>query len=152
VVPILTDYVSFTERFGKWISIRNVAELAMDLEQQHPLLYSTACLLASPQVPSVGKTTIQRLYLQVRHLVSSTVLKSPPLSHESLQALLLLSMFSPTIQTAMPLDSWIISGVGLNHAVLSFGLANQGSTTTNEDRPALGRLRIWNALCLTNIQ
>ncbi|EXJ90645.1 hypothetical protein A1O1_03749 [Capronia coronata CBS 617.96] len=149
----LANYLTkvFVQRLGKWIAVYSEADLPDDLEQNHPLLFSTACLLASPHVPNVSKDTIQQVDVLVRRLTASTVLKTPSLSHESIQALLLLSMFSPTIQTAMPMDSWMLSGTSVNHAVLSFNLANPTPEEEDEDT-RLRQLRIWNVLCLTHIQ
>ncbi|MBV36060.1 MAG: hypothetical protein CMP47_11525 [Rickettsiales bacterium] len=140
----------FLQRLGKWIAVYSENDLPDDLEESHPLLFSAACLLASPHVPNVSKDTIQRTDILVRRLTASTILKTPVLSHESIQALLLLSMFSPTIQTTMPMDSWMLSGTSVNHAVLSFNLANPASE--DDDDARLRNLRIWNALCLTNVQ
>jgi hypothetical protein len=50
----------------------------------------------------------------------------------------------------MPMDSWMLSGTSVNHAVLSFNLANPASE--DDDDARLRNLRIWNALCLTNVQ
>ncbi|KIW18953.1 hypothetical protein PV08_03242 [Exophiala spinifera] len=140
----------FVQRLGKWIAVYSENDLPDDLEESHPLLFSAACLLASPHVPNVSKDTIQRTDMLVRRLTASTILKTPVLSRESIQALLLLSMFSPTIQTAMPMDSWMLSGTSVNHAVLSFNLVNPASE--DDDDARLRNLRIWNALCLTNVQ
>ncbi|EOO03174.1 putative c6 finger domain protein [Phaeoacremonium minimum UCRPA7] len=92
------------------------------------------------------------MYLRVRRLVASVVFKTPPLDYEALQALAVLSMFTPTIQTAMPIDSWMVSGIAMNHGTLSFGLSGSDFNVSQETQAQLRRLRIWNALCLTNVQ
>jgi hypothetical protein len=92
------------------------------------------------------------MYMLVRRLVSSVVLMAPPLDYETLQALTLLSHFTPTIQTAMPIDSWIVSSLAMNHAALAFGFASPNPVAANGTEEQLRRLRVWNAVCLTQIQ
>jgi len=100
----------------------------------------------------VAKQTVHDMYMRVRRLASSVVFKAPPLDYEDLQALTLLSMFTPTIQTAMPIDSWMVSGIALNHATLAFGFTSPEPVAADGSEEQLRRLRIMNALCLTNIQ
>ncbi|KAH8690452.1 hypothetical protein BGW36DRAFT_432254 [Talaromyces proteolyticus] len=142
----------FIKHYGFWISVNHKHDLPDDFERNHPLLFSTACLLASRFVPSIGRTASHEIYLMVRRLASSVVLKPPPLRYEELQGLLLLSMFSPTIQTAMPIDSWLMSALGINHATLHLNRSVDMILPGNSDYMLLPKLRIWNALCLTHIQ
>jgi hypothetical protein len=129
-----------------------VGDLPPDVEQKHPLLFSTVCLLAARYVPRVSKQTVHDMYMCVRRLASSVVFKAPPLDYEDLQALTLLSIFTPTIQSAMPIDSWMVSGIALNHAALAFGFTSPEPVPADGTDEQLRRLRILNALCLTNIQ
>lgn len=124
------------------------------MEQRHPLLFSTVCLMAARHVPRIGKHTVHDMYMRVRRLASSVVFKAPPLAYTDLQALTLLSLFTPTIQTAMPIDSWMMSGIALNHAMLAFGFTSPEAQPDPADgtQEQLKRLRILSALCLTNIQ
>ena len=135
-----------------WISVYKLEDMPVDMEQRHPLLFSSACLLATRHVPRITKATVHEMYLRVRRLVASVVFKTPPLDYEALQALAVLSMFTPTIQTAMPIDSWMVSGIAMNHGTLSFGLSGSDFNVSQETQAQLRRLRIWNALCLTNVQ
>ncbi|OIW35714.1 hypothetical protein CONLIGDRAFT_690403 [Coniochaeta ligniaria NRRL 30616] len=137
---------------GLWISVASVQDIPPDIEQRHPLLFSTVCLLAARHVPRVAKETVHDMYMRVRRLASSVVFKAPYLDYEDLQALTLLSMFTPTIQTAMPIDSWMVSGIALNHATLAFGFTSPEPVPADGTEEQLRRLRILNALCLTNIQ
>lgn len=102
-------------------------------------------------MPSIGKAVGHDMYLMVRRLAASVVLKPPPLQYEEIQGLLLLSMFSPTIQTAMPIDSWLMSALAINHATLYLNISGNMLTEPDPSIP-LQRLRIWNALCLTHMQ
>lgn len=88
----------------------------------------------------------------VRRLAACVVLKPPPLDYESLQSLLLLSMFSPTVQTAMPIDSWVMSALAINHATLPLNISGSQHAHPDFSEMRLKRLRIWNGLCLTHIQ
>jgi hypothetical protein len=142
----------FIKHYGTWISVETMDDMPYEAENTHPLLFSTAYLIAARHVPRVSKSTIQDMYMMVRRLVSSVVFKTPPLNYESLQAMALLSMFTPTIQTAMPIDSWMVSAIGMSHASLSFDLTTSYSPNSQEFELQLKQLRIWCALCLTNIQ
>lgn len=141
----------FAEHWGLWISLSKNTRLSVKLRETQPLLFSAACLLASRFVPEVSKSTIHEMYAQVRRLLASVLLNAPPLGYETLQALFLLSMWSPTVQTAVPIDSWLLSGVALNHAILSFDFIDgEGATDVNED--TFREMRIWNGLCVTQLQ
>jgi hypothetical protein len=142
---------SFVDHFGSWISISPEAGLPANLRETQPLFFSAACLLASRFVSSIPKSMIYGMYAQVRQLSASVLLNAPPLDYETLQALLLLSMWSPTVQTPVPVDSWLLSGIALNHSILSFDfLENEGPMDLSED--ALRERRIWNGLCVTQLQ
>jgi hypothetical protein len=127
-------------------------DLPVQLERDSPLLFSTACLLAAKHVPRVQKDTVESMYMLVRRLVSTVVFRAPPLDYPSLQALTSLSLFTPTIQSAMPIDSWLVSGMAMSHAVLAFDLNAADFTMLDNSDERLKQLRIWNALCLTNVQ
>jgi hypothetical protein len=142
----------FVKHYGLWISVNHVDDFPPDLEQHYPLLFSTACLLASRFVPSIGRTDEHEMYLMIRRLAASVVLRPPPLHCEDLQGLLLLSMFSPTIQSAMPIDSWSMSALGINHATLHLNDPDNILVRSESGDMLLRKLRIWNALCLTHIQ
>lgn len=91
------------------------------------------------------------MYAQVRRLTASVLLNAPPLDYETLQALLLLSMWSPTVQMAAPIDSWLLSSIALNHSILSFDfLDGEGTVDMSED--TFREMRIWNGLCATQLQ
>ena len=142
----------FIKHYGTWISVGHMDDMPYAAEHTHPLLFSTAYLIAARRVPQVSKSTVHGIYLMVRRLVSSVVFKTPPLNYESLQALELLSMFSSTIQEGMPIDSWMASTMGISHASLAFDLTTSYSPNSQEFQLELKQLRIWFALCLMNIQ
>jgi len=94
---------------------------------------------------------VQAMHSQVRRLSSGILLNAPPLDYEKLQALLLLGMWSAAGQVSISIDSWLLSGIALNHAILSFDfLEEEGSPDFSTE--ALRERRVWNGLCLTRLQ
>lgn len=169
---------SFDEHYSQWISTPTSSSILLPqphlsaVSQQSPLLFSTACLLAArfhTYPHSLPKSVGHEMYLLVRRLAAAVVLKPPPLRYNEVQALLLLAMFSPTVQTAMPIDSWLMSAIAISHVTLHIGmgksgggnsLVNMGRDETRHDADhdrggsdqRIQTLRLWNHLCLTHIQ
>lgn len=50
------------------------------------------------------------------------------------------------------MDSWLLSGVSINHAIISFDCLNYGPTETMIDNETAAQLRLWNTYCLTQLQ
>lgn len=49
------------------------------------------------------------------------------------------------------MDSWLLSGISINHAIISFDFLNSvRERIINDD--LVKKLRLWNALCLTQLQ
>lgn len=142
----------FVEHFGPWISVYDVSDLPQNLRQTEPFLYSTACLLASRYVPSIPLPVIHAMYLQVRRLSASVLWSAPPLKYESLQALTLLCLWTATVQTEVPMDSWLLSGISMNHAIIAFEFLDRIPAEPVVTDDMLKKLRLWNALCLTQLQ
>lgn len=74
------------------------------------------------------------------------------MKYTSLQALSLLCMWSATVQTEVPMDSWPLSGISINHAIISFDFLDQLLVEPTMTEDILKKLRVWNALCLTQLQ
>lgn len=140
------------EHFGPWVSINGTADLPPNLRQNEPFLFSTACLLASRYVPGIPLPVIHAMYLQVRRLSASVLWSAPPLKYESLQALTLLCLWTATVQTEVPMDSWLLSGISINHAIISFEFLDRIPAEPVVTDDMLKKLRLWNALCLTQLQ
>jgi hypothetical protein len=70
----------------------------------------------------------------------------------SLQALSLLCLWSATVQTEVPMDSWLLSGISINHAIISFDFLDQLLADPVLTDDVIRKLRVWNALCLTQLQ
>ncbi|KAJ9221994.1 transcriptional regulator family: Fungal Specific TF [Paecilomyces variotii] len=141
----------FVEHFGPWISVHDVSDLPQNLRQNEPFLFSTACLLASRYVPGIPLPVIHAMYLQVRRLSASVLWSAPPLKYESLQALTLLCLWTATVQTEVPMDSWLLSGISINHAIIAFEFLDRIPAEPVVTDDMLKKLRLWNALCLTQL-
>lgn len=140
------------DHFGPWISIYSTSDLPPNLRQSDPFFFSTACLLASRYASDISLPVIHAMYRQVRHLSASVLWSIPPLKYTSLQALSLLCMWSATVQTEVPMDSWPLSGISINHAIISFDFLDQLLVEPTMTEDILKKLRVWNALCLTQLQ
>lgn len=109
------------------------------------------CLLATRYHPEVSSQTVQDMYKHVKRLVADAVIDTPPVASSVVQALTLLCLFNPTVQTDKPLDSWHLSASAANHAVVAFGPSNVRQPSAAEER-TIEQLRVWSGLCLTHLQ
>lgn len=150
LASLLISY-RFVEHFGSWVSITDPTAIHNDMAQTEPLLFNTACLLASRYVPGIPLQTIYAMYLQVRNDVVNMLWKTPPLSFGALQALTLLCLWSAKVQKEISMDSWLLSGMSINHAIISLKSLSHASADQAMDDNMLKELRIWNALCLTQL-
>ena len=116
------------------------------------LLYNTACLLASRYVPGIPGSVVHAIYLQVRQAVVNILWEKPPLKYETLQALALLCLWPATVQKEPPMDSWLLSGISINHAIISIDFLNYTPSEVMVDNETAAQLRLWNTYCLTQLQ
>ncbi|KAH0030338.1 hypothetical protein KCU72_g11197, partial [Aureobasidium melanogenum] len=127
------------DRYSKWIPladvVRFVSNASRDFSRSSPLLMNT----------------VQDIYKHVKHLVADAVIETPPVASSVVQALTLLCLFSPAVQTDKPLDSWHLSASTANHAVVAFGPSNVKQPGAVEER-TIEQLRVWSGLCLTHLQ
>lgn len=142
----------FVEHFGSWVSIGDPSDIHDELSQTDPFLFNTACLLASRYVSGISLQTIYTMYLQVRHAATNMLWNTPPVTYRSLQALTLLCLWSVKIQKEAPMDSWLLSGISINHAIISFDFLNSAPAERIVDDDMVKKLRLWNTLCLTQLQ
>src|SRR5271169_5921939 len=89
-----------------------------------PLLLTAACLIASRHLPSSAslEPLVSALFAESRRLLSLALLNVPR-NVETLQAILILSIWSPLqkresspkrpLSGGRTLDSWLVSGYGL---------------------------------------
>lgn len=108
--------------------------------------------MASRYVPEIPLPTIHAIYLQVRQGAVNMLWNPPPVSYTSLQALTLLCLWSAKVQKEPPIDNWLLSGISINHAIISFDFLNSSPAEHVVDSDLVRKLRVWNALCLTQLQ
>ncbi|THC93610.1 hypothetical protein EYZ11_006925 [Aspergillus tanneri] len=142
----------FVDHFGPWVSINNLSDIHNEMRKPDSLLHNTACLLASRYVPGIPPPVVRGLYLQVRHEAVSTLWDKPPLKFGSLQALALLCLWPATVQREAPIDSWLMSGSSINHALVTFDFLNYAPSDLILDNETATQLRLWNIFCLTQLR
>lgn len=91
------------------------------------------------------------MYKHVKRLVADAVIDTPPVASSVIQALTLLCLFNPTVQTGKPLDNWHLSASTANHAVVAFGPSNVIQSSATQEQTT-EQLRVWSELCLTHLQ
>lgn len=89
------------------------------------------------------------LYKHVRRSIAEAIVDAPPLKLDTIRALTLLSLWSPTVITANPLDGWFLSNAAASHALVSFKIDRQNTPQTERDAQ---HLRLWSTLCLAHLQ
>lgn len=96
---------------------------------------------------------IYPMYLQARQEVTNLLWGRLPLKYETLQALSLLCLWpTASVQSGPSMDSWVLSGISIDHALMSFECLNHAPFEKMVDNDMVPRLRLWNALCLAQIQ
>ncbi|KAJ5216309.1 Transcriptional activator of proteases prtT [Penicillium cinerascens] len=138
----------FVEYFSPWVSI----DLSSGIQRTDTLLFNTACLLASRYLPGMPSNTVHEISLQVQHAVTKAMWRKTPLSNECLQALALLCLYPTSGHKEGFMDGWLLSGISINHALLSFSFLNQPSNNKSLlSDEMLSQLRLWNTFCLTHL-
>ncbi|EAU39371.1 alpha-amylase A precursor [Aspergillus terreus NIH2624] len=166
-VPVETPYVGgvldpkldsklmqiFVGHFGPWVSIYFPSDVYNDTKQSQSLLHNTACLLASRYMPGVASPVVQAMYLQIRQELMHSLWGPLPLKFEVLQAIALLCLWpTHSVQNGPPMDSWLLSGIALDHALMSFDFLKNAPYERVVDNDMVSQLRLWNALCLARVQ
>ncbi|KAH8704145.1 C6 zinc finger domain protein [Talaromyces proteolyticus] len=142
----------FVENFGPSVSVYSMSDLPTNIRQSDPFLFTTACLLASRSLPDIPLPVVNAIYHHMRRQSTSILWGSPSLKFSSLQALGLLCLYSATVQTDVVMDSWLLSSLSINHAILSFSFLNQPLSEPIVNDNHLGQYRVWNSLCLAHLQ
>ncbi|CAG7926668.1 unnamed protein product [Penicillium olsonii] len=136
---------SFVEYFGHWVSVDHPSSI-----QRNTLLFNIACLLASRYLPGLPQQTVRDISVHVQHAVAKMLWKPPPLTHDMLQALTLLCLYSTSVQKEGLMDDWLLSGISINHALISFNFLNSPTGDPSPDG-ILSQMRLWNTLCVTQL-
>lgn len=147
-IALTNDVRRFAEYFSPWVSI----DLSTSVQRRDTLLFNTACLLASQYLPGMPPNTTQEISLQVQHAVTKALWHRSPLTTELLQALALLCLYPTSGHKEESMDGWLLSGLSINHALISFGFLHQAPGKSLLRDVALSQLRLWNTFCLTHLQ
>lgn len=145
---LLTDDFRFVEYFSPWVSI----DLSSSIQRTDTLLFNTACLLASRYLPGMPSNTIHDISIQVQHGVTKALWRKSPLSNDLLQALALLCLYPTSGHKEGFMDGWLLSGISINHALISFSFLNQPPSKSLLSDEMLSQMRLWNTFCLTHLQ
>ncbi|CAI7606907.1 unnamed protein product [Penicillium bialowiezense] len=136
----------FVEYFGHWISIDHSSSI-----QHNTLLFNIACLLASRYLPGFPQETVRDISLHVQHTVAKMLWKPPPLRGDMLQALTLLCLYSTSVHKEGLMDDWLLSGISINHALISFNFLNTLPGDNPNSDELISQMRLWNTLCFTQL-
>ncbi|KAJ5216984.1 Transcriptional activator of proteases prtT [Penicillium chermesinum] len=137
----------FVDYFSQWVSIDH----ATNIQRTNPLLFNTACLLASRYLPGMPPNTIHEIALQVQLAVTKTLWRKAPLTDDLLQALALLCLYPTSGHKEGFMDAWLLSGIAINHALSSFGFLNNSPHKNIPSDEMLPQMRLWNTFCLTHL-
>lgn len=139
---------SFVEYFNPWVSI----DLSSRIQRTDALLFNTACLLASRYLPGMPSNTIHEISLQVQHAVTKALWRRSPLTNDDLQALALLCLYPTSGHKEGFMDGWLLSGISINHALISFRFLHNTPDKSLLSDEMLSQMRLWNTFCLTHLQ
>ncbi|KAJ5168961.1 Transcriptional activator of proteases prtT [Penicillium canariense] len=137
----------FGEYYSPWVSL----DLSSSIQRSDTLLFNTACLLASRYLPGMPANTIHEISLQVQHGVTKTLWRRSPLTIDLLQALALLCLYPTSGHKEGFMDGWLLSGISINHALISFRLFNNLPNKNVVTDETLCQMRLWNTFCLTHL-
>ncbi|KAF2498674.1 hypothetical protein BU16DRAFT_548382 [Lophium mytilinum] len=146
----------FNEHYGRWVSFNpsTTPERLLAEVRGSPLLLSACCLIAIRHTTQdLASRIAPQLFREAKELLSAAMLAVPqPL--DFFQASLIMSMWSTTIsQMPLSVDSWLLSGFALQHALATnlFRPVTNTSDPSAARKRALDRLCIWNHLCLVHL-
>ncbi|KAJ6096649.1 Transcriptional activator of proteases prtT [Penicillium sp. IBT 16267x] len=137
----------FVDYFSPWVSINH----SSNIQRTNPLLFNTACLLASRYLPGMPPNTTHEIALQVQHAVTKTLWRKSPLTNDLLQALALLCLYPTSGHKEGFMDAWLLSGISINHALTSFNFLHSPPAKGVLPGEMLPQMRLWNTFCLTHL-
>lgn len=147
----------FQEHYGRWVAFSAISShpSLLDEVRRSPLLLCSCCLIAiRHNTQDLDPTLAPKLFQEAKSLLSSNMLEVPQ-SIEFFQSTLILSMWSTTIgQTPLSIDSWLISGIALQHGLASdvFAHITNAADSSSLGKDGLDRWCIWNHICLVHLQ
>ncbi|KAJ5540779.1 Transcriptional activator of proteases prtT [Penicillium frequentans] len=137
----------FVDYFSPWVSIDH----SSNIQRTNPLLFNTACLLASRYLPGMPPNTTHEIAIQVQHAVTKTLWRKSPLTNDLLQALALLCLYPTSGHKEGFMDAWLLSGISINHALTSFTFLHSPPAKGVLPNEMLPQMRLWNTFCLTHL-
>lgn len=154
---VLSNRDRFLEHYARWVAFDEKLspdDLLMKTRKS-PLLLCACCLIAVRHTSQEYASNLApRLFQEAKALLSTALLVIPQ-TIEFFQATIILSLWSTTIgQALLSIDSWLVSGFALQHALSSdlFGHIMDTSRSTTLGRQETDQWFIWNHLCLVHLQ
>lgn len=96
--------------------------------------------------------TIHNISIQVQNSVTQAMWRKSSLTNDTLQALALLCLYPTSGHKEGFVDGWLLSGISINHALISFNFLNGSFTKSALTDEMLSQMRLWNIFCLTHLQ
>lgn len=145
-------YIRFSQLSRRWLFMRHKP---IAIRQTSPLLFASCTLAGLHIIRSLhGSELHQALYKHISELLSKSMLISP-LSLETIQSLLVLSMWNlvPNKDTEH-VNGWLLSGMAAMHGMLTLNFEQLGRSQKDADIDLKSReaLRSWNLICLCHLQ
>jgi hypothetical protein len=146
----------FQEHYGRWVGFdqdANLDNLLFEVRKSSPLLCAY-CLIAVRHTSQELAERLAPKLFDIAKTQLSTHLLSAPQPIEFFQAALILCMWSTTVgQEPLGIDSWLLSGFALQHALTSdvFDVVLGKPTTATSRAKLLVIWSVWNHLCLVHL-
>ncbi|KAJ5596456.1 Transcriptional activator of proteases prtT [Penicillium hetheringtonii] len=137
----------FVEYYSSWMA----GDQASTIQRSDALLFNTACLLASRYLPGMPANTIHNISLQVQSAITQAIWRRSSLANDVLQALALLCLYPTSGHKEGFVDGWLLSGISMNHALISFRFLNASPSKSALTDEILFQMRLWNIFCLTHL-
>ncbi|TVY85310.1 putative transcriptional regulatory protein [Lachnellula suecica] len=148
----------FQEHYGRWVCFqpKSSPKALLTEIRTSPLLICACCLIAVRHTTQDSASKLApRLFEEAKKLLSTSLLVVPQ-TIDFFQATVIMSMWSTTIgQVPMSIDSWLVSGFALQHALAAPDLFGPMSITGHSNamrKSNLDRMCIYNHLCLVHLQ
>lgn len=74
------------------------------------------------------------------------------MTNDLFQALALLCLYPASTHKEGFTDGWLLSGISINHALISFAFPHNPPIKIVITDEMLSQMRLWNIFCLTHLQ
>lgn len=156
--PLLIKIHRFHEHYGRWVAFdpTTSSEVLLQTIRQSPLLLCACCLIAVRHYSMEAAQSLAPILFEKAQVLLSSALLVSAQNLEFFQAVIVLCMWSTTVGgSPLGIDSWLISGFGLQHCFstkLFQPIVGTSSVAFCQSRQHLDRLRIFNHLVLVHLQ